>query len=358
MTPPPPDRPAGLRLEGVTAVYRDHPNPVLDGLDLAADDGRLLALLGPSGCGKTTVVRVASGLLAPARGTVRLRGADVTRIPPERRGVAVVFQRPMLLPHRTALDNVALPLRLRGRSRRAARAGALVHLDRVGLAPLADRHPRRLSGGQAQRVALARALAAEPAVLLLDEPFSALDRELRHAMGDLLVAVQRELGVTTLLVTHDQTEAAAVADDVALLDAGAILQQAPPTELYAHPVSVAVARFLGCATALPGHVTSGGRFACPLGELALPDSVTHRGPGHLVIRPEVVSLGTGPETVTGVVLGLRPEGAFTALTAATAAGTVHALLPPGARPAPGERVGLHLPLARRWVVPRASGEPV
>ncbi|WP_166802740.1 ABC transporter ATP-binding protein [Streptomyces sp. ICN441] len=340
----------GLRLERITVIYPGHRSPVLDGLDLEVADGRLLALLGPSGCGKTTTVQVASGLLTPAGGTVRLRGTDVTRTPPERRGAAVVFQQPMLLPHRTALDNVAFPARVRGRPRRAARASALEHLRRVGLDALADRYPRQLSGGQAQRVALARALAAEPAVLLLDEPFSALDPGLRHTMRDLLVSVQRELAVTTVLVTHDQSEAAAVADTVALLDHGRLLQQARPADLYAHPASRAVARFLGCTTALPGSVTVRGRFACPLGELELPGAVTHRGPGHLVIRPEAVRLGTGPDTVPAVVRGVRPEGPFTALVCDTAAGPVHALLPPGPPPAAAERVRLHLPVAHRWVV--------
>ncbi|MEV0889611.1 ABC transporter ATP-binding protein [Streptomyces microflavus] len=341
----------GLSLQRITVTYPGHRESVLDGLDLDVADGRLLALLGPSGCGKTTTVQVASGLLTPNRGAVHLGGTDVTRTPPEHRGVAVVFQQPMLLPHRTVLDNVAFPARMRGRSRRDARTAALAHLERVGLDALAARYPRQLSGGQAQRVALARALAAEPAVLLLDEPFSALDPGLRHTMRDLLTTVQRELAVTTVLVTHDQTEAAAVADTVALLDQGSLLQQAQPADLYAHPASLAVARFLGCPTALPGHVTPQGRFACLLGELDLPDTVTHRGPGHLVIRPEAVQVGTGPETVAAVVHSARPEGAFTALVADTAAGPVHVLLPPGMSPAPSEHLRLRLPVAHRWVVP-------
>ncbi|MEU9069845.1 ABC transporter ATP-binding protein [Streptomyces sp. NPDC048109] len=284
------------RLERITVAYPGHRKPVLDGLDLKVANGRLLALLGPSGCGKTTTVQVASGLLTPSRGAVHLGGTEVTRIPPERRGAAVVFQQPMLLPHRRWTTWPSPPVCV-GRSRRDARTSALAHLERVGLGALAVRYPRQLSGGQAQRVALARALAAEPAVLLLDEPFSALDPSLRHTMRDLLTTVQRELAVTTVLVTHDQTEAAAVADTVALLDQGRLLHQAQPADLYARPASLAVARFLGCPTALPGHVTPQGRFACPLGELDLPHTVAHRGPGHLVIRPEAVQLGTGPDTV-------------------------------------------------------------
>lgn len=138
----------GLRLEQITVTYPGHREPVLDGLDLDVADGRLLALLGPSGCGKTTTVQVASGLLTPGRGAVHLRGTEVTRVPPEHRGAAVVFQQPMLLPHRTALDNVAFPARMRGRSRRDARTSALAHLERVGLGALAARYPRQLSGGQ------------------------------------------------------------------------------------------------------------------------------------------------------------------------------------------------------------------
>ncbi|MEV0889069.1 ABC transporter ATP-binding protein [Streptomyces microflavus] len=345
------DEPApGLRLAGITVTYPGHPDPVLDELGLEAADGSLLALLGPSGCGKTTTVQIAAGLLAPSGGTVHLGGRDVTRTPPERRGTTVVFQQPLLLPHNTALDNVAFPARMRGQSRRQARTTALQYLERVGLTALADRYPRHLSGGQAQRVALARALAAEPQVLLLDEPFSALDTGLRHTMRELLATLQRELRITTLLVTHDQTEAAALADTVALLHCGRVLQQAPPDDLYARPASRTVARFLGCHTALPGSVLADGNFDCALGPLALPDTIRHRGPGHLLVRPEAVSIGTGRDTVAARVRTVRREGAFTALTADTDSGPVHALLQPGHRPTPGEQTRLRLPVAHRWVV--------
>lgn len=346
--------PPGLRLSGVTVAYPGNPTPVLAGLDLDVPDGRLLALLGPSGCGKSTTVQVAAGLLTPAGGSVLLGDRDVTRVPPERRGAAVVFQQPMLLPHRTALDNVAFAARMRGHARRTARAAAREHLARVGLDTLTDRYPRQLSGGQAQRVALARALAAEPRVLLLDEPFSALDTGLRQSMRDLLTTVQQELRVTTVLVTHDQVEAAAVADTIALLHDGRVLQQAAPTDLYTRPSTLTVARFLGCHTALPGTVSGERRFHCALGELELPDAVTRRGPGHLVIRPETVSLGDGPDSVPAVVRAMRPDGAFTALSADTDAGPLHALLPPGSAPAPGERVRLRLPVDHRWVVAAES----
>ncbi|WBB61812.1 ABC transporter ATP-binding protein [Streptomyces sp. WMMC500] len=354
MTSTPPAPAGGLRLSGVTVT---HPGPhgrratVLDGLDLAVADGRLLALLGPSGCGKTTTVQVISGLLPPDHGTVHVDGRDVTRTPPERRGAAVVFQQPMLLPHRTALDNVALPARLRGQRRGAARTAAREELARVGLTELADRYPRQLSGGQAQRVALARALAARPRVLLLDEPFSALDTGLRHDMRDLLTSVQRQLRLTTVLVTHDRSEAAAVADTVALLHGGGVLQHAPAADLHARPASRTVARFLGAPTALPGTVTGTGHFACALGRLTLPAAVRHRGPGYLVIRPETVTLSEDPDAVPATVRTVRPDGAFTALEAETKAGPVHALLPPGPSPAVGERVRLRLPVAHRWVTP-------
>ncbi|MFC4494679.1 ABC transporter ATP-binding protein [Streptomyces ovatisporus] len=340
----------GLRLSGITAGHPGRRTPVLEDLELEVADGELLALLGPSGCGKTTTVQVASGLLPPSRGTVELGGSDVTRTPPERRRTAVVFQQPLLLPHLTAVDNVAFPARVAGLGRREARIKAHEHLQHLGVDTLADRYPRQLSGGQAQRVALARALAARPRVLLLDEPFSALDTGLRHQMRDLLSAVQRELRLTTLLVTHDQAEAAAVADAVAVMHDGRILQRGAPAELYARPASRTVARFLGCHTALPGTVTQRGRFRCALGDLALPAAVGHRGPGWLVVRPESITPGDGEDSVPAVARTARPEGAFTALTADTAAGAVHALLPPGPHPSADEPIRLRLPLAHRWVV--------
>ncbi|MFW6725023.1 ABC transporter ATP-binding protein [Streptomyces sp. MAR4 CNY-716] len=352
MTPTPPAPAHGLRMSGITVTHpgqRGRRATVLDGLDLDVGDGRLLALLGPSGCGKTTTVQVISGLLRPDRGTVHVGGHDITRTPPERRGAAVVFQQPMLLPHRTALDNVALPVRLRGQHRRAARTAAHDELARVGVADLAGRYPRQLSGGQAQRVALARALAARPRVLLLDEPFSALDTGLRHDMRELLASVQRQLRLTTVLVTHDRAEAAAVADTVAILHGGRLLQHAPAADLHARPASRTVARFLGAPTALPGTAT--GHFTCALGRLKLPDHVHHRGPGYLVIRPETVTLGDGPDAVPATVGTVRPDGAFTALRAETNAGPVHALLPPGPPPAVGEQIRLRLPVEHRWVVP-------
>lgn len=354
MHPPIPDPAPGLHLSGITVTYPGHRTPVLEDLDLDVPHGQLLALLGPSGCGKSTAVQVASGLLAPSRGSVLLGGQDVTRVPPERRGAAVVFQQPMLLPHRTALDNVAFPARLRGRSRRTARAAALEHLALVGLDSLADRFPRHLSGGQAQRVALARALAAEPRVLLLDEPFGALDTGLRQSMRDLLTTVQRELKVTTVLVTHDQGEAAAVAGTIAVLHDRRVLQQAAPTELFLRPASLTVARFLGSHTALPGTVTGRRRFQCALGELELPETVTCRGPGHLVVRPEAVSVGEGPDSVPAVVRSVRPDGAFLALRADSDAGTLYALLPPGTTPHTGERLRLRLPVDQRWVLATAD----
>ncbi|WP_407562837.1 ABC transporter ATP-binding protein [Streptomyces sp. 184] len=354
MTSTPPAAAGGLSMSGITVTHPGRGGrraTVLDGLDLSVGDGRLLALLGPSGCGKTTTVQVISGLLPPDDGTVRIDGHDITRIPPERRGAAVVFQQPMLLPHRTALDNVALPVRLRGQGRRAARTAAHDELERVGVADLAGRYPRQLSGGQAQRVALARALAARPRVLLLDEPFSALDTGLRHDMRELLTSVQRQLRLTTVLVTHDRSEAAAVADTVAILHGGRVLQHAPAADLHARPASRTVARFLGAPTALPGTVTGTGHFTCALGRLELPDRVDHRGPGYLVIRPEAVTRGEGPDAVPATVRTVRPDGAFTALRAETKAGPVHALLPPGPPPAAGERIRLRLPVEHRWVVP-------
>jgi putative spermidine/putrescine transport system ATP-binding protein len=347
----------GLQLRGITLTRPGTTHPVLHALDLQVAEGELCALLGPSGCGKTTTVHITAGLLAPDRGTVHLHGSDVTRTAPEGRATAVVFQQPLLLPHLSALDNVAFPARMRGHSRRKARAHARSHLEQLAISHLAGHYPRQLSGGQAQRVALARALAAAPRALLLDEPFSALDPTLRAEMRDLLRQIQRELGITTLLVTHDQMEAAALADTIAVLHDGRILQQARPDELYARPTTLTVARFLGCPTALPGTVTPTGTFRCALGDLDLPPHARRPGPGHLVIRPEAVTVADGPHAVPALVHTLRREGALTALTAHTAAGPLHALLPPGPLPAEGERIWLTLPVEHRWIIPDIPGSP-
>ncbi|MBP7726109.1 MAG: ABC transporter ATP-binding protein [Candidatus Bipolaricaulis anaerobius] len=264
---------------------------------LAVADGETVALLGPSGCGKTTVLRIIAGLEQPDAGQVLLAGRDATDWPPERRGVGLVFQSYALFPHLSVEANVAYGLRFRRGVDRVARVEELLSL--VGLSGYERRKPHQLSAGQQQRVALARALAPEPGILLLDEPLSALDAALRKELRAELRALLGKLGMTALYVTHDQEEALALADRVAVMREGRLDQVAPPAELYARPRTPFVAAFLGRANLWPGKVVSvdgdralvevaGERFPAERGEAREGDEV------FLFFRPEWVHLGDGP----------------------------------------------------------------
>ena len=261
----------------------------LDGLSLDIHPGEMVVLLGPSGCGKTTALRILAGLDRADEGEVRVGGEDISAVPANKRDMGMVFQAYSLFPHMTVRDNVAFGLRLRGqdRSRRLARSREM--LDLVGLSAFEDRYAHQLSGGQQQRVALARALAVEPAVLLLDEPLSALDAKVRVQLREEIRRVQLDVGTTTLFVTHDQEEALAVADRVGVMNAGRLDQIAPPTELYARPATRFVAEFVGLSNRLRADVS--GNQATVLGSrVGLLDGSVQHGAGHALVRPEAVHI--------------------------------------------------------------------
>jgi putative spermidine/putrescine transport system ATP-binding protein len=230
---------------------------VLHGVDLDIAPGEFVSLLGPSGCGKTTALRVLAGLEQATAGSVLLGGQDVSRVPTNKRDIGMVFQSYSLFPHLRVVDNTAFGLRRRGVGATAARRRATDALELVGLGHLADRFPHQLSGGQQQRVALARALVTEPRVLLLDEPLSALDAKVRVQLRDEIRRIQLRLGITTVFVTHDQEEALAVSDRIAVMDAGRIDQIGTPEELYLRPATANVAAFVGLSSLVPGLVHSG-----------------------------------------------------------------------------------------------------
>ncbi|MFZ5478218.1 MAG: ABC transporter ATP-binding protein [Myxococcota bacterium] len=268
-------------LEGLTKAYGR--SAVVRGLDLRIATGEIFTLLGPSGCGKTTTLRMIAGLEQPDAGTIRIGGDDVTRLPPERRRLGMVFQSYAVWPHRSVRDNVAYPLVLRGERDAAAQADAA--LARVRLAGMGDRWPHTLSGGQQQRVALARALAAKPRVLLLDEPLSNLDAGLREELRALIVALAREERLTVVLVTHDQEEALGMSDRVGVMAEGRLAQVADPRTLYENPDGPFVARFVGTLNELPGE----------------------RRDGRL--RVGGVDVGEHPGPDGAVTIGFRPEHA-------------------------------------------------
>jgi sulfate/thiosulfate transport system ATP-binding protein len=232
-----------IALTDVTKRFGDF--QALDAVSLAVEDGSLTALLGPSGSGKSTLLRVIAGLEAPDSGTVEIAGRDATRVPPQKRGIGFVFQHYAAFKHMTVRDNVAFGLRVRRRPKPEVTAKVDELLRIVGLDGYQGRYPAQLSGGQRQRMALARALAVEPEVLLLDEPFGALDANVRAELREWLRRLHDEVHVTTVLVTHDQEEAMEVADRIVVLNHGRIEQDGPPRELYERPANAFVMGFLG-----------------------------------------------------------------------------------------------------------------
>jgi len=285
-----------VQLRGIEKSFG--PTRVLHGVDLDIAPGEFVSLLGPSGCGKTTALRVLAGLEHADRGTVLLGGADVSRVPTNRRDIGMVFQSYSLFPHLRVVDNTAFGLRRRGVARRQAATRAGDALELVGLGHLADRFPHQLSGGQQQRVALARALVTEPRVLLLDEPLSALDAKVRVQLRDEIRRLQLRLGITTVFVTHDQEEALAISDRIAVMNSGRIEQIGTPEELYLRPRTPGVAAFVGLSSVVPG--TSDG------------DTVTVWGM-RLPVQPAVADgAGTGESTGAAALSGavealVRPE---------------------------------------------------
>ena len=317
---------AMLRLEGLTKRFGD--TTAVDGLSLDVRPGEFLTLLGPSGCGKTTTLRLVAGFEQPTAGRIELNGRDITRLPAERRGIGMVFQNYALFPHLNVFENVAFGLQTRGLPRAEIRRRVREALELVELGGFEERRVQELSGGQQQRVALARALAPEPPVLLLDEPLSNLDAALREKTRAELRALLQRLGITAVFVTHDQEEAFALSDRIAILEAGRLRQVGTPESLYHEPASPFVAAFLGRANFLPGEVVAveGDTAMCELAggirwRAKLPGarpSANGLHPGaaaRLMVRPESLRLARcierTPSDLAGIVVERRFAGPYT-----------------------------------------------
>jgi putative spermidine/putrescine transport system ATP-binding protein len=286
-----------VRFEAVSKSY-DGVALAVDGLDLEIREGEFLTLLGPSGSGKTTTLLMLAGFEAPTAGDILLKGASITRLPPHKRDFGVVFQNYALFPHLSVIDNVAFPLAVRGLDKRAAHRRAGQALELVRLGGFEPRRPSQLSGGQQQRTALARALVFDPVLVLMDEPFGALDRQLREQMQIEVKQLHARLGNTMISVTHDQGEALKMSDRIAVFRDGRLQQVAPPEELYERPRNSFVARFLGEANTLHGRVASvaGGECVVVLdgGQqvVATPGAATAPGARtSLIVRPEKLAVG-------------------------------------------------------------------
>ncbi|HWO62184.1 MAG TPA: ABC transporter ATP-binding protein [Umezawaea sp.] len=317
---------AGVEIAGVSTVY---PNGVraVDELDLSVVDGELFALLGPSGCGKTTLLRTIAGLEQASDGKILIGSRDVTREQPGARAVAMVFQDYALFPHMTVAENIAYPLRVRRAPKARQREVAERTAAGLSLSELLDRRPGQLSGGQQQRTALARAVAMEADVLLLDEPLSNLDARLRLEARTFLKRLQRELALTTVFVTHDQAEALALADRVAVMDSGRVRQLGTPREVFQRPADTFVANFIGSTpmNLLDGTVR-GDHVECVGTRLPLPLDLVDGTPVVVGVRPEY--LAVADDGIAGRVSIVENLGVTSLVTVECADGTLVGLTVP------------------------------
>jgi len=293
-------------------------NAVVKSFDLSVERGEFITLLGPSGCGKTTTLRMVAGFETPSAGEIRIEGADVTALPPNKRQIGMVFQAYALFPNMTVAANVGFGLRIAGRPAADIKSRVMEMLAMVKLADFAERFPHQLSGGQQQRVSLARALAPSPRILLLDEPLSALDARIRVSLREEIRALQRQLKITTIFVSHDQEEALSMSDRVVIMNGGVVEQAGPPSEVYNRPRTRFVASFVGSLNQIEARVIDaamgeveieGQRAHCA----ALPAGAAAGESRLFALRPEAVRLGAGEaghNRLEGVVCDLSFLGAL------------------------------------------------
>ena len=318
-----------LTLDNVSATYGD--TTAVSGLTIEVPKGELLSLLGPSGCGKTTTLRMIAGFVEPSGGRIILNDKDISHKPVHKRNIGVVFQSYALFPHLTVIDNVGFGLRMRNASRAEWRERAAKTLETVGLSPYADRYPGQLSGGQQQRVALARALVIEPDVLLLDEPLSNLDANLRADMRNEIRSLQQRLGITTIFVTHDQSEALSMSDRVAVMSKGVMSEIGTPLALCDQPRSPFTATFLGHRTVIDGKVENGVFSASGITCAGAPEKATK-----LVLRASRLRFGEGnsPLSVSGTLVNAAYLGETYEADIQAACGMIRLVVPSDTPPPP------------------------
>ena len=345
-----------LILRGVSKSFGN--TVAVEPIDLTFGKGELTALLGPSGCGKTTLLRMVAGLEAPTLGTITLGTEDITFLPAHKRKFGMVFQSFALFPHYTVRENVAYSLSISSTSRSDAWAKADELLDQVQLGGFGDRRIGQLSGGQRQRVAIARALAQEPQVFLLDEPMSALDAKLREDMQVELRMLQQRLGITTIVVTHDQREAMTMADKIVVMSNGRVEQVAPPQEVYHKPINAFVADFIGKTNFFDG-VFENGKVQVGDTVLDCDAGFVERSDIRVAIRPEQISIGIGtdpgPNRVSADVTFVRDLGPVQEYHLQSEIGPMVVEYAAGEdldKPSMGDRTSVHLPPEALQVFPR------
>jgi len=336
-----------LRIEGLTLAYNK--TPIIKDLSLHIEDGELVSLLGPSGAGKTTILKAIAGLIKPASGGIFINNQPVTHLPAEKRDAVLIFQKPLLFPFLNVQQNIGFGLKMsRITGQQAERKIARI-INITGLHGLNRRKVHQLSGGQQQRVALARGLVLEPSVLLLDEPLSNLDADLRHQMRELICTIQQQTGTTMLFVTHDQSEALKISNRIGLLQGGVLQQLGSPEELFYRPTTPEVATFFGSSNFISGHISEGIFRSAPV---RLTASLQNSSTVRAVIRPEDIDLTTSPspDSIEGRVLHIRFEGTSTRITVQVEENTFTVLT---VRPelTVGQKVWLHFPAERLHIFP-------
>ncbi|MEM8837310.1 MAG: ABC transporter ATP-binding protein [Pseudomonadota bacterium] len=349
---------SGIQLQALTKTFG--PIHAVDNIDLHLPANRFVCLLGPSGCGKTSLLRLIAGLESPDSGTISFEGSDMTAIAPHKREIGMVFQSLALFPHLNIADNIGYALKIRGEPRDAIEKRVTELLDLVRLPGVGKRAISQLSGGQRQRIAIARALAIRPKLFLLDEPLSALDAKLREAMQVELRQLQKNLGITTIVVTHDQREAMTMADHVVVMKSGKILQHGAPLDIYRNPANAFVADFIGTSNLITCRVKDAGTVEANGSTFTIEEIPTTLSEGDeavLSVRPEEVLFADpnkSENTLEATITFIRDLGSQVEIMLESAGQELMVTMSPKDRPdvGQGDLVRLHLPAAASKVIPK------